>query len=182
MININYGHNKELLDKCKPLCEYSFFVDQIRNCTDNCKKEGIDYTLEDIIDRVIDELPKDFEILEFMMKNRREVKDMCLLEYDQERHMREQREEGLEDGIIIGRKKGREEGREEGIKEGREEGIKEGREEGIKEGREEGIKIGIEEGRIRLLVKFVNEGILTVEKASEEASMTAGEFEKMLKG
>ena len=162
MININYGHNKELLDKCKPLCEYSFYVDQIRNCTDNCKKEGIDYTLEDIIDRVIDELPKDFEILEFMMKNRREVKDMCLLEYDQERHMREQREEGLEDGIIIGRKKGREEG--------------------IKEGWEEGRKIGIEEGRIRLLVKFVNEGILTVEKASEEAGMTAGEFEKMLKG
>ena len=41
---------------------------------------------------------------------------------------------------------------------------------------------GREEGRIRLLVKFVNEGILTVEKASQEAGVTAGEFEKILKG
>ena len=56
------------------------------------------------------------------------------------------------------------------------------REEALQEGLRRGRKEGRKEGRIRLLVKFVNEGILTVEKASEEAGMTAGEFEKMLKG
>ena len=31
MLNINYGHNKDLLDSCKPLHEYSWFVDRIRS-------------------------------------------------------------------------------------------------------------------------------------------------------
>ena len=30
MINVNFGHNKRLLEQCKPLYEYSFFVDRIR--------------------------------------------------------------------------------------------------------------------------------------------------------
>ena len=31
MININYGHNEEMLRKCKPLGEYAWFVAQVRN-------------------------------------------------------------------------------------------------------------------------------------------------------
>ena len=30
MININYGRNKELMEKCKPLAEYSRFVDKVK--------------------------------------------------------------------------------------------------------------------------------------------------------
>ena len=30
MININYGHNKELLETCKPLLEYSWLINRIR--------------------------------------------------------------------------------------------------------------------------------------------------------
>lgn len=30
MLNINYGHNKELLTACKPLGEYAWFVSQVR--------------------------------------------------------------------------------------------------------------------------------------------------------
>ena len=89
------------------------------------------YTLEDAIDRAIKDLPKDFKILGFIMKNREEVKAMCLFEYDEERHMRQEREEGIE----IGMKKGM----EKGMKKGREEGI----EIGVKRGREEGIEIGV---------------------------------------
>lgn len=36
MININYGKNKELLEKCKPLDEYSWFVAEIKK---NQKKQ-----------------------------------------------------------------------------------------------------------------------------------------------
>lgn len=30
MLNINYGHNKELMERCRPLKEYAIFVDMIR--------------------------------------------------------------------------------------------------------------------------------------------------------
>ena len=31
IININFGHNREMLSKCKPLGEYAWFVAQVRN-------------------------------------------------------------------------------------------------------------------------------------------------------
>jgi len=31
MININHGHNREMLSKCRPLGEYAWFVAQVRN-------------------------------------------------------------------------------------------------------------------------------------------------------
>ena len=39
---------------------------------------------------------------------------------------------------------------------------------------------GREEERIRLLVKFIRDGILTIEKAAKEANITVEEFEKIL--
>ncbi len=30
MLNINYGHNKELLNACRPLGEYAWFIEKIR--------------------------------------------------------------------------------------------------------------------------------------------------------
>ena len=62
--------------------------------------------------------------------------------------MKNEREEGREEG----RKEGREEGRKEGREEGRKEGRKEGREDGRKEGREEGRKEGREEGRTEVKI------------------------------
>lgn len=41
VININMGHNKELLQQCRPLYEYSYFIDLIRN------KEGEGYSYQD---------------------------------------------------------------------------------------------------------------------------------------
>lgn len=100
MININFGHNRQILERCKPLYEYSFLVDRIRNNIEELKKEGKDFKLEDAVDRAIEEIPKDFKILKFIMKNRMEVKDMCLFEYDEEKHMRYEREEGRREGKI----------------------------------------------------------------------------------
>ena len=99
MININYGHNKELLEKCSPLYEYSFFVDRIRFHIDAFKRCGKNFTLEDAINKAIEDLPKDFKILKFILANKAEVTDMCLFEYDEEKHMRSEREEGRKEGI-----------------------------------------------------------------------------------
>jgi len=98
MININYGYNKDLLNACKPLNEYAWFVDKIRNSKTNIFEEAIDMALA--------EMPDDFLIKPFLMANKAEVKHMCITEYDESRTLAEQREEcrveGRNEGIAIG--------------------------------------------------------------------------------
>ena len=91
-------------------------------------------------------------------------------------------EEGIEEGIGIGREEGIGIGRKEGIGIGREEGIGIGREEGIGIGREEGIGIGRKEGiDIGQMIAFsglVRDGILTVQDAARRMGISELEFEK----
>ena len=47
--------------------------------------------------------------------------------------------------------------------------------------REEGIEKGEARERIRLLVKFIKDGILTIEQAAKEAGISVKEFQKILK-
>jgi len=151
MINVNYGHNKELMEACKPLEEYAFFIDRVRMYQKDSDN------LEEAIDKAVEDLPDNSMIKQFLMINKAEVKRMCITEYDEERTLNETREEG----------------REEGRAEGREEGRAEGREEGRAEGRAEGR----EEGALQTLIKLVAKGILTLSQAAEEADMTVAEFE-----
>ncbi|MDE7068804.1 MAG: hypothetical protein K2O83_14325, partial [Schaedlerella arabinosiphila] len=99
MLNINYGQNKELMDACKPLGEYAWLIQRIREYS---KHKDI----EEAVDQAIDELPEDFEIRPFLVGHRAEVKSMCITEYNEEETMllfKEQgREEGREEGIGIG--------------------------------------------------------------------------------
>lgn len=100
MININYGRNRELFDRCEPLKEYSWFTDRVNI---NQNEMG---NLEAAIDAALEEMPKDFVIREFLIANKAEVKRMCITEYDEARTMSLFKEEG------------RQEGREEGVEEG----------------------------------------------------------------
>ena len=79
MININYGKNEALMEACKPLKEYAWLVDAIR------KHEKISHDIEVAVDAAIDEMPDDFLIKKFLLKNKAEVKGMFLTEYDQEK-------------------------------------------------------------------------------------------------
>lgn len=101
MININFGHNKALLDACKPLKEYAWFVDKVRSYQQEME------TLEEAVDATLEELPDDSLIKPFLVANKAEVKRMCITEYDEARTFAEQREEGKAEG--------REEGREKGV-------------------------------------------------------------------
>ena len=77
---------------------------------------------------------------------------MFLFEYDQEKRIRQEKDESRE--------------------EGRKEGIKEGRKEGIKLGRAEGLELG----EIQMLVKQIQKGRITMEEAAEDAGMTVEKF------
>ena len=99
MLNINYGRNKKLMDKCPVLNEYAWFIDRIRT---NQKAMSLDAA----VDAAIDEMPEDFELKKFLRAHKAEVKGMYLTEYDEEKERRLAREEAAS----IGRAEGRAEG------------------------------------------------------------------------
>ena len=98
MLNINAGHNDELMHSCKTLREYAEYVRRIREHT---KTQPI----EEAVEQTITECISDDILRDFLLKNRAEVKSMSIYEYNEEEHMRMEREEYFE----MGYQKGREE-------------------------------------------------------------------------
>lgn len=102
MININCGHNSELMEACQPIKDYSFLVDRIR------KYKKVKATLEEAVDAALEELPDDSVIKPYLIANRSEVKLMCITEYNEERTLAETKEDGkieilaelVKDGIL----------------------------------------------------------------------------------
>ena len=76
MININIGHNKALMEACKPLFEYSYLIDEIRKNSENMD-------IEAAVDTAIDKMPKDYVIRQFLIGHKAEVKNMCITEYNE---------------------------------------------------------------------------------------------------
>ena len=92
MLNINYGHNKELMEACRKLYEYSRFVESIREHLNTGMKLGaaMDQAIEDCIRLDI--------LKELLLKHRGEVKQVILTEYNEERHAKTLLEEGRRQG------------------------------------------------------------------------------------
>ena len=107
MVNINYGHSKEILTACESLNEYSWLVDQIRINVD----AGME--LEEAVNKALDDMPDDYELKEQLLAHRAEVIGMWINEYNEEETMQMFKEEGKQEGIILGEQRGRQEGRQE---------------------------------------------------------------------
>ena len=101
--NINEGHNKELLDKCKWLSDYMIFIDKVREYHKNHDDEELHQDIEKAIDYCI----KNNILKDFLKERRTEVLDMTAVDYTYERRM------------ILNYNEGKEDGRKEGIKDGR---------------------------------------------------------------
>ncbi len=91
MLNVNYGRNKKLMDRCKPLAEYSWFIEEIRQ---NQKQ----YDIAAAVKKAIETMPDDFSIKSFLVGHKKEVEGMLDTEYNEE----EVRELFVNDGIEIG--------------------------------------------------------------------------------
>ena len=149
MLNINKGHNKELMEKCQILKDYSEFTALVR-------KYAKVLSLNQAVERAVDECIAKGILGDFLRKNKEEVCHMCIYEYDEERHMRQEREYFMEKGLA----KGLEQGKMEGLAKGRAEGIMMGRAEGIAEGRVEGIAEGKAKGIVEGISEGMSEGIV----------------------
>ena len=111
VININYGRNKELMEKCIILKEYTILVDKIK------RYAKIYDNLKQAIDRAVTECISEGILKDFLVKHRAEVIDVCITEYDEEEVMNAIKDENLKRGIDIGKREGIDIGREHGIKE-----------------------------------------------------------------
>ncbi len=107
MLNINRGHNEKLKGMCKSLKDYSEYTERVR-------KYVRTVPIEDAVEWAIQECIEEDILAEFLKQNRAEAKSVSIYEYDQEKHMRQERETFWEDGRAVGRSEGRAEGRTEG--------------------------------------------------------------------
>ena len=116
MLNINPGYNEDLKKACKTLNDYSLYTARVRLYAETMN-------LEDAVNQAINECIRKGILAEFLSKNRAEATKMSIYEYDEEKHMRQTREEGYEDGYDNGYDAGLAAGHESGYKDGLATGI-----------------------------------------------------------
>ena len=91
LLNISGSNNHKLKEACRTLGEYAIYTDKIRAYTEEME-------LPEAVDRAMDECIREDVLREFLMKHRAEARAMSIFEYNQERHMQQEREAGIEKG------------------------------------------------------------------------------------
>ncbi len=99
--NINAGHNPELMEACQLLKEYAQYVEQVR-------KHAETMELPQAVETAVDYCIHNGILANFLAKNRAEAIAMSIFEYDEEKHIKSEKEISYQ------------EGRESGIREGEE--------------------------------------------------------------
>ena len=100
VLNVNLGHNRELMEKCRKLQEYAQFVAAVRRYHEK------EMDLTTAINHAIDECIQNNILAEFLIKNRAEVMDMLWYEYDEEEHIASEKEISYAEGKAEGRTEG----------------------------------------------------------------------------
>ena len=96
VLNVNYGHNKDLMERCKTLKEYAQFIAIIRrNLAENMKHR-------EAVEQAVDECIRN-DILADILRRRSEIVDSILTEWDED----EYRDYLKEEGIKIGEERGK---------------------------------------------------------------------------
>ena len=112
VFNINKGHNHELMKACKDLADYAEYTYRVR-------KYAKEMPIENAVDKTINECIQEGILKDFLLQNKAEAKKVSIYEYNEEEHMRMERRDAYEDGVAEGLALGREEGLVAGREEGR---------------------------------------------------------------
>lgn len=97
MLNINYGHNQELMKHCRRLEEYSIFVQYVREYIQS------EPSVEDALGKAIDTCIHQDVLADFLKKHRAEVTNMILTTYDKDLYEKTLKEDAREEGREEGR-------------------------------------------------------------------------------
>ena len=96
MYNINHGCNKEIMNACRTLKEYAMYVEQVRIYAKQMP-------LAEAVEKAVDYCIEAGILSEFLRKNRAEAIKMSIYEYDEEAHMKSEREYWYNTGVEEGR-------------------------------------------------------------------------------
>lgn len=91
VLNINPGSNQELKKKCKTLDDYAVYTNLVR-------RYAKDMPLREAVERAISECIENDILAKFLTKNKAEAIKVSIYEYDEEKHMRQEREYSREKG------------------------------------------------------------------------------------
>ncbi|MDE6662730.1 MAG: Yae1 family protein [Lachnospiraceae bacterium] len=117
--NINWGNNHELMNACHTLKEYAQYVEHVR-------MYAKEMPFPEAVEKAVDYCIKNGILSDFLSKNRAEAIEVSIFEYDEEKHMKSEREWAYNNGLAEGRQLGLTEGKQLGLSEGKQLGIKEG--------------------------------------------------------
>ena len=99
-LNINEGHNKELMEQCQTLREYAQYVAKVRKYTG-------EMSLDAAVERAVNECIREGILEEFLRANRNEVIAMSIFEYNKDEEEKKLRkaefEFGREEGKLLGK-------------------------------------------------------------------------------
>lgn len=143
LLNINVGHNQKLMEKCRILKEYAQFIHTIRS------KISVGLPFQEAVETAVEDCISKNILSEILRKNKAEVIDMILTEYDENEF--------------------REFLKEDSWKKGHEAGVQDGIKTGIKTGIREIIRTftELQLPKEQLLEKLTNSFSLSVEEAEE---------------
>lgn len=99
LLNINPGFNDELKRMCKTLGDYAEYTARIRQYAQ-------EMPIELAVEHAITECIKEGILAEFLSRQRAEAKSVSIYEYDEEKHLRMEREENYEKGYKLGEEAG----------------------------------------------------------------------------
>ena len=97
MININIGNNAELMEKCRLLHDYAVFIGLIRDYVsqENDINTAVTLAINQAISHNI--------LKEVLSVHTAEVRDMILTEYNEEQHIKNEKNISYDDGVNDGK-------------------------------------------------------------------------------
>lgn len=137
VININLPSGHKLLRECRPIYEYSWFIQRIKEYLDAGwrRDAAIEQAAKDCLEEGI--------LTEFIKNHSSEVINMLNTQWN------------YDDAVAVEREEALEEGREAGLAVGKALGIEEGKALGIEEGRALGIEEGKAAGERQVIYSFL---------------------------
>ena len=100
VLNVNEGHNADLMQHCSMLKEYSQYVARVRHYAS-------DMPLNEAVKHAVDECIREGILAEFLTRNRNEVISMSIFEYDKELEEKKLRKAEFEAGREAGLTEGK---------------------------------------------------------------------------
>ena len=146
VLNINAGMNRQIMESCQTLKEYSIYVERVR-------KYRAVMPIEQAVEKAVTECIRENILADFLKKQRAEVVAMSILEYNEEEELKKIRASERRGGYDDGWNAGRIEGEAAGKIAGRIEGEAAGK----IAGRIEGEAIGKLEERKRVILEILEQ-------------------------